>query len=56
MYDAVTDQLIDLPRTETGHDIALLVQDKTGIIPDSLPLGDLIDIEEVGLRLAYDPS
>ena len=40
--------------TKGKFNIALLVTFADGIIPDSL--GDLIDIQDVGLRLAFTPS
>ena len=40
--------------TKGKFDIALLVTFAGGIIPDNLD--DLIDIQEIGLRLAFTPS
>lgn len=36
--------------------IILRVQFQDDIIPDSLPFGGLVDVAELGLRLAYDPG
>lgn len=40
--------------TTGKFNVALLVTFADGVIPDSL--GDLIDIQDVGLRLAFTPS
>ena len=42
--------------TSGKFNIALRITFADGVIPDTLPLGDLIDITEMGLRLAYDPA
>ena len=36
--------------------IVLRVQFQEDIIPDTLPFGGLVDVTELGLRLAYDPD
>ena len=36
--------------------IVVRVQFQTGIVPDDLPFGDLVDVSELGLRLTHDPG
>lgn len=42
--------------TSGKFNIALRIVFADGVIPDTLPLGDLIDITEMGLRLVHDPG
>ena len=41
--------------TSGKFNIALRISFEDGVIPDTLPLGDLIDISEMGLRLVHEP-
>ena len=36
--------------------IVVRVQFQTGIVPDELPFGELVDVTELGLRLTHDPG
>jgi hypothetical protein len=41
--------------TSGKFNIVLRVTFAEGVLPADLPLGDLINIQEIGLRLAYEP-
>lgn len=57
LIESTTVTITSLSISTSGKfNIALRIVFADGVIPDTLPLGDLIDITEMGLRLVHDPG